>query len=111
MPWESRETVIGLLEESYQEITFVVTLWVVGGSQVALVVKNPPANAGDRRDVGSVPGSRRSPEEEMTPHSSTFSWSIHGQRSLVIYSPWCHKELDMSEHLSHMTCFPGQAPE
>ena len=36
---------------------------------------------------------------------------IHGQRSLVIYSPWCHKELDMTAHLSHMTCFPGQAPE
>ena len=24
-------------------------------------VKNPPANAGDIRDVGSIPGSRRSP--------------------------------------------------
>ena len=30
-------------------------------SQVALVVKNPPANAGDIRDAGSIPGSRRSP--------------------------------------------------
>ena len=29
--------------------------------QVALVVKNPPANAGDRREAGSVPGSGRSP--------------------------------------------------
>ena len=28
---------------------------------VALVVKNPPANAGDARDLGSVPGSGRSP--------------------------------------------------
>ena len=27
--------------------------WV---SQVALVVKNPPANAGDLRDAGSIPG-------------------------------------------------------
>ena len=25
-------------------------------SQVALVVKNPPANAGDVRDLGSIPG-------------------------------------------------------
>jgi len=32
-------------------------------SQVALVVKNPPANAGDRRDAGSIPGSGRSPGE------------------------------------------------
>ena len=30
-------------------------------SQVALVVKNPPANAGDIRDAGSVPGLGRSP--------------------------------------------------
>ena len=28
---------------------------------VALVVKNPPANAGDIRGVGSIPGSGRSP--------------------------------------------------
>ena len=33
-----------------------------GGFQ-ALVVKNPPANAGDIRDVGSVPGLGRCPEE------------------------------------------------
>ena len=33
-----------------------------GASQVALVVKNPPANAGDVRDVGLIPGSGRSPE-------------------------------------------------
>jgi len=28
--------------------------------QVALVVKNPPAGAGDVRDLGSIPGSERS---------------------------------------------------
>ena len=30
-------------------------------SQLALEVKNPPANAGDKGDVGSIPGSGRSP--------------------------------------------------
>ena len=30
-------------------------------SQMVLVVKNQPANAGDVRDAGSVPGSGRSP--------------------------------------------------
>ena len=29
-------------------------------SQTVLVVKNQPANAGDIRDTGSIPGSRRS---------------------------------------------------
>ena len=32
-----------------------------GASQVALVVKNLPVNAGDIRDVGLIPGSGRSP--------------------------------------------------
>ena len=33
----------------------------VSNNQVALVVKNLPANAGDLRDVGSIPGSERFP--------------------------------------------------
>ena len=32
-----------------------------GASQVALVVKNLPASAGDIRDMGSIPGLGRSP--------------------------------------------------
>ena len=32
-------------------------------SQVALVVKNPPTNAGDKRNAGSVSGLGRSPVE------------------------------------------------
>ena len=41
-------------------------------SQVALVVKNPPANAGDIRDMGSVPGSGRSPGGG---HDNPFQYS------------------------------------
>ena len=37
---------------------FIIRLWA---SQVALVVKNLPANSGDLRDTGSIPGSERSP--------------------------------------------------
>ena len=33
----------------------------MGASHVALVVKNLPADAGDARDMGSIPGSGRSP--------------------------------------------------
>ena len=32
-------------------------------SQAVVVVKSPPANAGDLRDVGSIPRSGRSPAE------------------------------------------------
>ena len=35
----------------------------MGVSLVAHIVKNPPANVGDARDVGSIPGSGRSPGE------------------------------------------------
>ena len=36
---------------------------VVGASQVVLVLKNPPVNAGDMRNTVSIPGSGRSPGE------------------------------------------------
>ena len=42
----------------------------------ALVVKNPPASAGDIRDVGSIPGLGRSLEESMATHSSVLAWRI-----------------------------------
>ena len=38
-----------------------ISLVKSGASQVALVVKNPPAKARDVRDTGSIPGSGRSP--------------------------------------------------
>ena len=55
-----------------------------GASQVALVVKNPPGNAGDIRDVDLIPGSERSPGGG---HGSIHAWRMHGQRSLVGYRP------------------------
>jgi len=38
------------------------------------VVKNPAANAGDVKDVGSIHGSERSLEKSMATHSSILSW-------------------------------------
>ena len=49
---------------------------IPGASQVVLVVKNPPTNAGDVRDMGSIPGLGRSLEEGMTTHSSIPAWRI-----------------------------------
>ena len=73
---------------------FGVTEWA---SRVVLVVKNPPANAGDLRDMGLIPGLGRSPREGMATHSNTLAWRIpwteepHGLQSM------CHKESDTSE--------------
>ena len=45
------------------------------------MLKNPPANAGDIRDIGSIPragggGGRDSLEEAMATHSSILVWRI-----------------------------------
>ena len=59
--------------------------------QAALVVKNPPANVGDGRDVRSTPGSGRPPEEEKQPAPAFLPGESHDQRSLVGYRPRGHK--------------------
>ena len=41
-------------------------------------------------------------EKDMATHSSILVWKIHGQRSLVGYSPWGRKELDMTEQLNQL---------
>ena len=43
---------------------------------MTLVVKNPPDDAGDIRDAGSIPGSGRSPGGEHGNHSSSLAWRI-----------------------------------
>ena len=48
--------------------------------QVAIEVKNLSANAGDVRDVGSIPGSGRSLKEGMATHSSVLVWRIPKNR-------------------------------
>ena len=63
------------------------------------MVKNPSANA---RDAGSIPGSGRSPwRRKWQPTPVFLSGKSHGQRSLVRYSSWGHKESDMAEQLSN----------
>ena len=43
---------------------------------MVLVVKNPPANAGDIRDSGSILGQEDALEEGMATHSSILAWRI-----------------------------------
>ena len=45
-------------------------------SQVVLVVKKLSANAGDIRDVGTIPELLRSLEEDIATHSSVLAWRI-----------------------------------
>ena len=54
--------------------------------QAALVVKNPPDNAGDVRDTGSIPGKRSSREGNGTPFLFLPRES-HGKGNMAGYSP------------------------
>ena len=57
-----RNSVEGKVDWALISLGFLEYRSMTGGaSQVALMVKNPPANAGDGRDTGSIPGSGRSP--------------------------------------------------
>ena len=68
--------------------------------QVALVVKNLPANAGDLRDTGLIPGSRRSPGgQHGNPLQHSCLENPHEQRSLEVCSSQAHKESDMCAYL------------
>ena len=50
------------------------------------------------RDPGSIPGLERSPGEGIG-YALQYSCleNFHGQRSLVGYSPWGHRESDRAE--------------
>ena len=59
------------------------------------MVKNPPASTGD---TGSVLGSGRSPGGRAWQPTPVFlPGESHGQRSLMAYSPWGHRESDTTE--------------
>ena len=79
---------------------FIMCKHYVRASHVALVVKSPPANAGDTRNglhpwVGKTPWRRKW-------HSTSVSLpgKLHGQRSLVGHSPRGHREPELTERLS-----------
>ena len=63
------------------------------------MVKDSPANVGD---MSSIPGLRRSPERKWQPTLVFLPGKVHGQRSLVGYSPRGHKESDTTEQSTHI---------
>ena len=76
---------MGILIYFINYISFIVK---EGTSQVILVVKNLPTNAGDVRDTGLIPGSGRFPwRRKWQPTPVFLPGESHGQRSLVDYGP------------------------
>ena len=75
-------------------LCFSILLDGTGASLGAQLIKNPPANAGDTRDVGSVPGSGRSAGGGNANRSSVLAGKFHKP---VGYIPRGHKASDMTE--------------
>ena len=68
------------------------------GSSGGAVVKNPPAKAGDSRDMGSILGSGRSPWSRKWQLTPVFlPEKSQGQKGLVGSHPCAHDESDMTE--------------
>ena len=84
----------GTLLHCWWECKLVQPLWTLGfpgGS----VVKNLPANVevmGRFSWIGKIPWRRK-----WQPTPVFLPGKFHGQRNLVCYSPWDHKESDMTE--------------
>ena len=73
-------------------------LWCIGwATHMALVVKNLPANAGDERDAGSIPGLGKSTGGGNDNPLMFLPGESHRQRSLAGCSPRGHKESDTTE--------------
>ena len=63
------------------------------------MVKNPSANAGDARDLELIPVGKIPWRRAWEPILVFLPGESHRQRSLVGYSPWGHKESDVTEQL------------
>ena len=78
------------------------------GSSAGLVVKNPPHNAVDIRDVGLIPGSGRCLEKSTAAHCSARAWRAPWTEEPGGHSPGGDKGSDMTERralfVSHTVC-------
>ena len=66
---------------------FIYKICILRASQVALVVKNLPVNAGDIRDAGSILGWEDHWRRAWQPTPAFLPGESHGQRSLAGYRP------------------------
>ena len=72
-----------------------IHLYLCGASQLALMVKNPPTNARDIKRRRFNPRVREIPwRRKWQPTPLFLPGESFGQRSVVDYSPWGHKESD-----------------
>ena len=83
---------------------FYAGIFIIWAPQVAVGVKNPPANAGDIRDTVSIPGWGRSPG---VGNGNPLQYSCPGnpidRRAWWVVNPWGRKESDTTKHMFYST--------
>ena len=86
----------GIIKITWAVVIFTCPSVPYGASQVALVVKYPPSNAGDTRDAGLISGLERSPGGG---HGNPLQYSClqNPMDSRAWRAPWGQKESDMTE--------------
>ena len=71
--WDPRQS---FLEHWDKSRRFKLVCTILSAFQIVLMVKNLHADGGDIKDVGLIPGLRRSPGRRMATHSSILAWRI-----------------------------------
>ena len=74
--YKEKETVYTYIHTyiyTHKYIHIHICTYIFRASQAALVVKNPPATAGDARDMGLILAREDSLEKEMATHSSILA--------------------------------------
>ena len=92
-PWTGWSGPSQSVDHPAQSAKFPMGPWM---GLVAQTVEDPPASAGDPSSISKLLS-----RKEWPPTPLFLPGGSHGQRSLVDYSPWGHKELDRIEKLTH----------
>ena len=66
------------------------------------MVKKLPANAGDSRNVGSIPGLGRSPGKGSSSPLHILAWKIPWLEEVGGLQSWGHKESDTTEKAAYL---------
>ena len=82
------------------DIVIYIVLIMTGGFPGSSAGKESACNARDARDYARSLGQEDPLEEGRQPTPVFWPGECHGQRRLVGYIPWGHKESDITEQLS-----------
>ena len=112
MPKDTAGSHVRLEDIKLMEASIGRTRFDISHSNIFFLAPSPKVRVSHASDIkdfsciaGLIPGSGRSPGDGRATPPVFFPGKSHGQRSLVGYSSWDHKELDMTKATEH-ACNP-----